>query len=74
VAAPIIVDGVSFVSGWDGLVWALDAATGQVLWQYKQAIPLDTPLCCVSVNRGVAMAGGKCLWRRPMVTSSRSML
>jgi alcohol dehydrogenase (cytochrome c) len=59
VAAPIVVDGVMFVSGWDGLVWALDAATGQLLWQYKYAIPLDTPLCCGNVNRGVAVAQGK---------------
>ena len=58
-AAPIVVDGVMFVSGWDGWVWALEAATGQVLWQYKHAIPLDTPLCCGNVNRGVAVARGK---------------
>jgi alcohol dehydrogenase (cytochrome c) len=58
-AAPIVVDGVMYVSGWDGLVWALDAVTGQLLWQYKHAIPLDTPLCCGNVNRGVAVARGK---------------
>lgn len=58
-AAPIVVDGVMFVSGWDGLVWALDAVTGELLWQYKHAIPLDTPLCCGNVNRGVAVARGK---------------
>ena len=58
-AAPIIVDGVMFVSGWDGYVWALDAATGQELWRYKHEIPVDTPLCCGNVNRGVAVAKGK---------------
>jgi alcohol dehydrogenase (cytochrome c) len=58
-AAPIVVDGVMFVSGWDGYVWALDAVTGQLLWQYQHAIPLDTPLCCGNVNRGVAVAKGK---------------
>ncbi len=58
-AAPIVVDGVMFVSGWDGYVWALDAVTGQVLWQYQHAIPLDVPLCCGNVNRGVAVAQGK---------------
>ena len=57
--APIIVDGVMFVSGWDGWVWALDAKTGQLLWQYKHAIPFDTSLCCGNVNRGVAVANGK---------------
>src|SRR3712207_3524807 len=55
-AAPIVVDGVMYVSGWDGLVWALDAVSGQLLWLYQEAIPLDTPLCCGNVNRGVAVA------------------
>src|SRR3954464_14322276 len=57
--APIVVDGVMYVSGWDGWVWALDAKTGQLLWQYKHAIPFDTSLCCGNVNRGVAVAKGK---------------
>jgi len=60
-AAPIVVDGVMFISGWDGYVWAIDAVTGQLLWQYQHAIPLDTPLCCGNVNRGVAVAKGKVL-------------
>ena len=58
-AAPIVVDGVMFVSGWDGYVWALDAVTGTLLWQYKHSVPIDTPLCCGNVNRGVAVAKGK---------------
>jgi alcohol dehydrogenase (cytochrome c) len=58
-AAPIVVDGVMFVSGWDGYVWALDATNGNLLWQYKHSIPLDTPLCCGNVNRGVAVANGR---------------
>ena len=61
-AAPIVVDGVMFVSGWDGYVWALDAVSGRLLWQYKHAIPLDVPLCCGNVNRGVAVARGKVLF------------
>ena len=58
-AAPIIVDGVMFVSGWDGYVWAIDAESGQELWRHKREIPLDTPLCCGNINRGVAVAKGK---------------
>jgi alcohol dehydrogenase (cytochrome c) len=57
--APIVVDGVMFITGWDGWVWALDGKTGQLLWQYKHAIPFDTSLCCGNVNRGVAVANGK---------------
>ena len=58
-AAPIVVDGVMFLSGWDGYVWALDARGGRMLWRYRHAIPLDQPLCCGNVNRGVAVAAGK---------------
>ncbi|MBW3568325.1 MAG: PQQ-binding-like beta-propeller repeat protein, partial [Proteobacteria bacterium] len=58
-AAPIIVDGVMYLSGWDGYLGALDAATGEELWRYKHEIPLDTPACCGNVNRGVAVAKGK---------------
>ncbi|HVD45509.1 MAG TPA: PQQ-binding-like beta-propeller repeat protein, partial [Rubrobacter sp.] len=58
-AAPLVVDGVMFVSGWDGFLWCLDAKTGQTLWQYKHAIPFDVSLCCGNVNRGVAVANGK---------------
>lgn len=58
-AAPIVVDGIMFLSGWDGWVWALDAKTGVEIWRYKHAIPFDVSLCCGNVNRGVAVAQGK---------------
>ena len=58
-AAPIIVDGVMFLSGWDGWVWALDAKSGIEIWRYKHAVPFDVSLCCGNVNRGVAVAKGK---------------
>jgi alcohol dehydrogenase (cytochrome c) len=55
----MVVDGVMFVSGWDGYVWVLNATNGKLLWQYRHAIPLDVPLCCGNVSRGVAVARGK---------------
>ena len=58
-AAPIVVDGVMFLSGWDGWVWAIDARTGRELWRYKHEVPFDVGLCCGNVNRGVAVAKGK---------------
>ncbi|MGH8964207.1 MAG: PQQ-binding-like beta-propeller repeat protein, partial [Actinomycetes bacterium] len=58
-ATPIVVDGVMFVSGWDGWAWALDARTGNEIWRYKHAVPFDVSLCCGNVNRGVAVAEGK---------------
>ncbi len=56
---PIVVDGIMFITGSDGYVWALDAATGRTLWRYRFAVPLDVPLCCGNVNRGAAVAMGK---------------
>src|SRR3954470_12718137 len=64
-ATPIVVDGVMYVTGWDGYVWALDAATGQVFWRFRYAVPLDVPLCCGNVNRGVAVAEGKVVFVTP---------
>lgn len=57
--APIVVDGVMYLSGWDSWVWALDARTGAELWRYKHEVPYDVSLCCGNVNRGVAVAQGK---------------
>ena len=57
-AAPIVVEGVMYVSGADGYVWALDAKTGEELWRYKHASPFDVSLCCGNVNRGVAVGHG----------------
>jgi alcohol dehydrogenase (cytochrome c) len=64
-AAPIVVDGVMYLSGWDGYVWALDAATGEELWRFQHAVPLDLPLCCGNVNRGVAVAEGRVFYSSP---------
>ena len=64
-ACPLIVDGVMFVTGWDGWFWALDAATGKELWRYKHAVPFDVSLCCGNVNRGCAVANGKVYFVTP---------
>jgi alcohol dehydrogenase (cytochrome c) len=58
-ASPLVVDGVMYVTGYDGWVWALDAKTGAELWRYKRASPYDVSLCCGNVNRGCAVAEGK---------------
>ena len=40
---------------------ALNAVTGEVLWEYDPEIPSTTPrkACCDVINRGVAVANGK---------------
>lgn len=58
-ATPLVVDGVLYTTGPDGHVFALDAASGAMFWHYKHAVPLDVPLCCGNVNRGVAVGHGK---------------
>jgi alcohol dehydrogenase (cytochrome c) len=63
--APIVIGGVMYVTGPDAVVWALDAATGAVLWKYQHAVSLDTPLCCGTSNRGVAVADGKVIFATP---------
>jgi alcohol dehydrogenase (cytochrome c) len=64
-ATPLVIDGVMYVTGADGYVWALDAASGQTLWEYHYALPFDVPLCCGNVNRGVAVAQGRVLFVTP---------
>ena len=63
--SPIVADGVMYMTGWDGYIWALDAATGKQFWRYRHAVPLDVPLCCGNVNRGAAVARGKVFFATP---------
>jgi quinohemoprotein ethanol dehydrogenase len=59
-ATPIVVDGIMYTSGYVGMVYALDAATGVEKWRYDPAVPdpsLRNP-CCDVVNRGVAVWQG----------------
>jgi len=60
-ATPIVIDGVMYTSGVAGRVYALDAATGQLLWQFEPPLKLKNARgsCCDVVNRGVAVWQGK---------------
>ncbi|PYE53267.1 PQQ-dependent dehydrogenase, methanol/ethanol family [Deinococcus yavapaiensis] len=56
--APAIVNnGVMFITAPNNGLYALNAKTGQQLWQYKREIPEDLVTCCDIVNRGVALYG-----------------
>jgi len=60
-ATPLVVDGVMyFTSAWSK-VFALNAATGKLLWSYDPKVPKqwDINVCCDVVNRGVAIWQGK---------------
>ena len=57
--APIVVDGVMFLTTSFNHVYAIDAATGEEYWHYKQKLGPIVTVCCGNNNRGVAIDGGK---------------
>jgi quinohemoprotein ethanol dehydrogenase len=58
-ATPVVVDGVMYTSGPWSVVYALDAKTGKLLWQYDPEVDgqFARRTCCDAVNRGVAVDG-----------------
>lgn len=52
---PMIKDGVMYVTGSYSRVWAIDARTGEELWQYEARLPDGIMPCCDVINRGVAL-------------------
>ncbi|ALJ14767.1 PQQ-dependent dehydrogenase, methanol/ethanol family [Sphingopyxis macrogoltabida] len=59
-ATPIVVDGVMYTTGPWSVVYALDAKTGKLLWQYDPDVDgqFARRTCCDAVNRGVAVDDG----------------
>ena len=57
--APIVVDGVMYMTTSYNHVYALDAVTGKEFWHYKHKMGPITTFCCGPNNRGVAIEGGK---------------
>ena len=57
--APIVVDGVMYMTTSFNHVYALDAVTGKEFWHYKHKMGPITTFCCGPNNRGVAIEGGK---------------
>ncbi|MFL6662515.1 MAG: pyrroloquinoline quinone-dependent dehydrogenase [Rhizobacter sp.] len=53
--APIVVDGVMYVTTAYNHLYALDAATGKEFWHYKHKQGPVTTYCCGPNNRGVAI-------------------
>jgi alcohol dehydrogenase (cytochrome c) len=60
-ASPIAVGGLLFVTESPGGVVALNARTGQKVWQSRRPLSSNLLLCCGAVNRGVAILGDKIL-------------
>ncbi len=57
-SAPLVADGVMYISTAWNHVFALDAATGQRLWRYDYPEPDAIPGTYGTWNRGVALAYG----------------
>lgn len=56
-ATPLVVDGILFTAISASHVAALDAKTGEVIWNYHQPVPAGLSLCCGGLNRGLAAYG-----------------
>ncbi len=57
--APIVDNGVMFLTTSFNHVYAIDAATGEEYWHYKHKLGPIVTVCCGNNNRGVAIAEGK---------------
>ena len=57
--APIVVDGVMFLTTSFNHVYAINAATGEEYWHYKHKMGPITTFCCGPNNRGVAIEGDR---------------
>jgi PQQ-dependent dehydrogenase (methanol/ethanol family) len=57
--APIVVNGVMYLTTSYNHVYAIDATTGQEYWHYKHKMGPITTFCCGPNNRGVAIMGDK---------------
>jgi alcohol dehydrogenase (cytochrome c) len=53
-ASPLVRNGVMYLAD-PGRVVALDARTGQRLWEFLRSVPTDVRLCCANATRGVAI-------------------
>jgi PQQ-dependent dehydrogenase (methanol/ethanol family) len=57
--APMVVNGVMFVTTSFDHIYAIDAATGQQYWEYKHKMGPITTFCCGPNNKGVASEDGR---------------
>jgi alcohol dehydrogenase (cytochrome c) len=57
--APIVVDGIMYLTTSYNHVYAVDAATGKEFWHYKHKQGPVMTYCCGPNNRGVAIMGDR---------------
>lgn len=56
---PLVIDGVMYATGNWNKLFALNAATGEMLWHYDPKVDVNraNAFCCGVINRGVAAWG-----------------
>jgi alcohol dehydrogenase (cytochrome c) len=57
--APIVVNGIMYLTTSYDHVYAIDATNGKELWEYKHKMGPITTYCCGPNNKGVAVSGDK---------------
>ncbi len=57
--APLVVNGVMFITTSFNHVYAVNAVTGEEYWHYKHKMGQITTYCCGPNNRGVAVSGDR---------------
>ena len=57
--APIVIDGIMFLTTSFNHVYAIDAVTGEEFWHYKHKLGPIVTVCCGNNNRGVAIEGDR---------------
>ena len=59
-ATPLVFQGIMYMVTGNSDVFALDATTGTILWQYNSLIPQNmNTVCCGWDGRGLALGGGR---------------
>ncbi len=56
---PLVYDGVMYITASYSRLFAVDAKTGEEIWQYDARLPEGILPCCDVVNRGAALYGDK---------------
>src|SRR5438876_4096495 len=58
-ATPLVYDGIMYLPNPRGVIQALDAATGDLIWQYRPEAPAPpAPAQAPAAQRGASAAGG----------------
>src|SRR5690606_23506701 len=54
---PLVYDGIMYIQNQGDVLQALDAATGDLIWQYTRDLPGELATMLASISRSMALAG-----------------